>query len=59
MFNIFKKKSSDINSNKIKILDIEKGFDPNKPNRLLKFILGKDYYSYPDYLSSELTKLKI
>jgi hypothetical protein len=24
-------------------------FDPDKPNRLLKFFIGKDYYKFPDF----------
>lgn len=35
------------------ILPCEVGFDPSKPNRLLKFVLGKDYHKFPDFLQSE------
>ena len=46
-------------NNEVSKLSIEENFDPDKPNRLLKFALGRDYHSYPDYVSSELTKSSI
>ena len=36
-------------------LPCEVGFNPSKPNRLLKFVLGKDYHKFPDFLQSEST----
>ncbi|MCD4667855.1 MAG: hypothetical protein K8R44_04615 [Sulfurimonas sp.] len=36
-------------------LPCEESFNPNKPNRLLKLVLGKSYHEFPDFLQSELT----
>ncbi len=36
-------------------LPCEENFNPNKPNHLLKLVLGKSYHEFPDFLQSELT----